>query len=256
MTKKLIKAIEKYVKDNIQKFHDSRIQALSIINVAKLLKKKNPYLYKVKNSEVASDLVKGILDAHLSSSEETMFGDWLEGLAIFINKMVYNGSKSSACGIDLEFEKEGVRYLVCVKSGPNWGNSGQVKKMKDNFEAATITLKTSGSKIRVDAVNGCCYGTSKETLRVGNYYKICGQSFWTFISGDENLYIDIIKPLGSMAKERNAEFIVKYEALLNKLTIDFGKVYCNKNGSINWEKIVKLSCEKKKPSKRKTKSEV
>ena len=31
-------------------------------------------------------------------------------------------------GIDLEFDKDGVRYIVTIKSGPNWGNSSQIGK--------------------------------------------------------------------------------------------------------------------------------
>lgn len=59
------------------------------------------------------------MDAHISSNEETVFGDWLEGLAIFINSKVYDGRKSGITGIDLEFDKDGIRYIVTIKSGPN-----------------------------------------------------------------------------------------------------------------------------------------
>ena len=76
-----------------------------------VLKHKNPYLFKVKNITTAGDFIKTVLDAHLSSQEETLFGSFLEGLAIYICNYVYRGSKSSAEGIDLELEKDGQRYL-------------------------------------------------------------------------------------------------------------------------------------------------
>lgn len=38
----------------------------------------------------AEQIIKGLVDAHISSNEETIFGDWLEGLAIFINNKVYD----------------------------------------------------------------------------------------------------------------------------------------------------------------------
>lgn len=44
--------------------------------------------------------------------------------------------KSAAEGVDLEFNKDGKKYLVSIKSGPNWGNSSQIKKMIDNFNKA------------------------------------------------------------------------------------------------------------------------
>ena len=49
---------------------------------------------------------------------------------------VFDGRKSSAEGIDLEFERDTIYYLVSIKSGPNWGNSGQIKKMVQNFAKA------------------------------------------------------------------------------------------------------------------------
>ena len=110
----------------------NRLKNLQKLKLNQILKRKNPYLFKAKNILTAQDLVKGLLDAHLSSQEETIFGDFLEGLAIFINGKVYEGKKSSAEGVDLEFNKDGKRYIVSIKSGPNWGNSSQINKMKDN----------------------------------------------------------------------------------------------------------------------------
>ncbi|MEA1947327.1 MAG: PmeII family type II restriction endonuclease [Thermodesulfobacteriota bacterium] len=72
---------------------------------------------------------------------------------------VYNGRKSSTEGIDLEFETDNTKYIVSIKSGPNWGNSSQIKKMKDNFKKAKRILGTTTSTgLHVIAVNGCCYG--------------------------------------------------------------------------------------------------
>jgi len=53
----------------------------------------------------------------------------------------------------------------------------------------------------VIAVNGCCYGKDNVTNK-GDYIKLCGQRFWEFISGNENLYTEIIEPLGHRAKEQ------------------------------------------------------
>ena len=88
------------------------------------------------------EFVKNILDAHLSSQEETIFGRFLEDLAIFVCSQVYGGRKSAAEGIDLEFETDSTKYIVSIKSGPNWGNSSQVKKLRDNFKRAKRILGT------------------------------------------------------------------------------------------------------------------
>jgi hypothetical protein len=80
-------------------------------------------LFKAKDTTTSEQIVRGIVDAHISSNEETIFGDWLEGLAIFINKKVYGGRKSGIPNIDLEFDNNEIRYIITIKSGPNWGNS-------------------------------------------------------------------------------------------------------------------------------------
>jgi hypothetical protein len=113
-----------YIEKNISTFHAKRLQNLEELKLSTILKKKNPYLFKAKNIHTAQDLVKPLLDAHLSSQEETIFGDFLEGLAIFINGKVYGGKKSAAEGIDLEFDDDNIHYIIAIKSGPNWANSG------------------------------------------------------------------------------------------------------------------------------------
>src|SRR5574341_449973 len=134
-----------FVEQNIGDFHQRREDSLRNLKLSKVLKRKNPYLFKAKNINDAHDLVKLLLDAHLSSQEETIFGEFLESLAIFVCGKVFNGRKSSAEGIDLEFERDGVLYIVSVKSGPNWGNSSQIKRMADNFRKARRILRTSNA---------------------------------------------------------------------------------------------------------------
>ena len=236
-----------YVEKNIGTFHTKRLNSLENLKLDRILKRKNPYLFKAKSIQTAQDLVKCIVDAHLSSQEETIFGDFLEGLAIFINEKIYNGKKSSAEGIDLEFEKEGIKYIISIKSGPNWGNSSQIRRMIDNFKKAKTILRTSNSKMHIIAINGCCYGRNKKPDK-GDYLKLCGQEFWTFISGNENLYTEIIEPLGHKAKEKNEEFMEFYSQILNKFTLEFIQKFCVA-GKINWEKLVQfnsaLSVQKK-----------
>ena len=157
---------------------------------------------------------RGTNECNLSSSEEGIFGDWLEGLAIFINEKAYNGWKSGIPGIDLEFDYDDRRYIVTIKSGPNWGNSSQIKRLKDDFRTAKRTLRTSNSQLNVVSINGCCYGKDSRPDK-GDYFKYCGQEFWHFISGEENLFIEIIEPLGYKAKEKNEAFMNSYAQMLN-----------------------------------------
>ncbi|MCL2099046.1 MAG: hypothetical protein FWH24_01235 [Oscillospiraceae bacterium] len=240
MKKMNICDVTKYVEENISIFHEKRIKNLDNLKLDKILKRKNPYLFKAKHTTTTEQIIKGIVDAHISSNEETIFGDWLEGLAIFINETVYGGWKSGIPNIDLEFNKNDVRYIITIKSGPNWGNSSQTKKLIADFRTAKKTLRTSNSKLMVVAVNGCCYGIDNRPDK-GDYFKYCGQQFWNFISGSESLYTDIIEPLGHKARERNEEFQKSYTQMINKFTKQFSGNYCKNNGEIDWEKLVKLN---------------
>jgi hypothetical protein len=232
--------VVQYVEQNIESFHTRRIQSLESLKLGKIIKRKNPYLFKAKNILTSEEIVRGLLDAHLSSNEETIFGDWLEELAIYINSLVFGGWKSGIPGIDLEFDANGVRNIVTIKSGPNWGNSSQIKKMQEDFKTAIKTLRTSHSKIQVKAVNGCCYGQDSKPDK-GNYFKYCGQDFWDFISGNIDLYLDIIEPLGHQAKEKNDKYYEAYASVINQFTKEFSNTFCLDNGQIDWNAIVMLN---------------
>lgn len=231
--------IREYVEAHIGDFHKKRIDKFASLSLNDVLKRKNPYLFKAKNILTSEALVRTILDAFLSSHEETIFGDFLEELAIFVCSKIYNGYKSSAEGIDLEFEKDKVHFLVAIKSGPNWGNSSQIANMKANFKKAKRIRGTNTSKKNIVAVNGCCYGRERR-IDKGEYIKYCGQNFWDFISGDEDFYLKIIEPLGFKAKEKNDEFLASYSQLVNRFTTEFSNEFCN-DGMIDWEKLVRLN---------------
>jgi len=232
-----------FVEENIGEFHERRADSLQNLKLAQVLKRKNPYLFKAKNINDAHDLVKLILDAHLSSQEESIFGEFLEKLAIFVCGKVFSGRKSSAEGVDLEFKRDNILYIVSVKSGPNWGNSSQIKRMADNFKKAKRILRTGNNKANIRAVNGCCYGQENQPDK-GDYIKLCGQEFWEFISGNDRLFVDVVEPLGYRAKERNEEFFGEYSRILNLFTQEFMDDFCIK-GKIDWDKLVRFNSGKK-----------
>jgi len=237
-----------YVEANIPRFHQNRLEKLKNLKLEDVLKRKNPYLFKAKNINTAGELVKNILDAFLSSSEEGVFGGFLEELAIFICRKTLGGRKSSAEGVDLEFEREQTKYIVSIKSGPNWGNSSQIKKMKDNFKQAKRILGTNlSSTMKVVAINGCCYGRENRSDK-GDYLKLCGQRFWTFISADESFYTKIIEPLGHRAKEKNDQFMEEYSKVANKFTLEFMQKFCNTEGKILWDKVVQCNSSQEQPA--------
>ena len=238
------KELNDFIGKEIEMFHNNRIDKIKSIQLKTILQKKNPYLFKAKGLESVEGFIKAILDAFISSSEETMFGDLMEHLAFFICKKEKGGFKSSCEGIDLEFEEDDIRYLISIKSGPNWCNSSQQKKMIQEFKTAQKTLRTSNFKINTRCVNGCCYGKDDNPDK-GDYLKYCGERFWEFISGEKDFHKKILKPIEIQAKDKNDEFLENYQKVVNKYVKEFLNEYCNDDGSINWEKIVEVNSGKK-----------
>lgn len=229
-----------YVEQNIGAFHAKRLEKLEALQLTEVIKRKNPYLFKAKGVGTAQDLVKIILDAYLSSQEETIFGEFLEGLAIYICEQVYGGRKSFVEGIDLEFERDDILYCVAIKSGPNWGNSSQIMRMRQSFRQAQRIYRTNNTRQQqVLMINGCCYGRTTQPDK-GDYLKLCGRQFWELISGNPDLYIDIIEPLGYRAKERNESFLRLYDQVVNRFVGQFMQKFFN-GDLIDWVALVRFT---------------
>jgi len=231
-----------FANTEIVHFHESRLNRLKKISLSEVLTKKNPYLFKAKNLDAPSDLISAIMDAFLSSSEEELFGQFLEQLAIFVSAQTCGGVKSSARGLDLEFDRDGIRYLVAVKSGPSWGNSSQQARLAQDLASAVKVAKQGQPTRHVQAVLGICYGKARLQEKAG-YQRIVGQSFWHFLSGDERLFVDIIAPIGYHAKEHNERFVAQRDSIKIKLASEFGAQFCQEDGLIDWPKLVAFNSE-------------
>ena len=236
-----IKSVNKYVNDNIVKFHEARLKSVEKLKLTQLLKK-NPYLFKAKHVESASEMINGLLDARLSSSEEELFGKFLEGLAVFVAQQTSNGHKSAARGVDLEFFNKNVHYVVSIKSGTNWGNSSQHSKLAQDLRNAVIRVKQADRLASVESVLGICYGKTRTARHQEGYMKVVGQNFWFLVSGSKELYTDVIEPIGYKAKEHNDRFHLEKDMLSNRLIRAFTVEYCLESGAIDWEKLVRYNC--------------
>ncbi len=235
--------VREYVEHNIGEFHLKRVERLNELQLRKLLRRKNPYLFRAKAIDAVPDLVKPMLDAHLSSQEETFFGDFLEGLARHVCDLARNGRASGIEGVDLEFDIGRTRYIVSLKSGPNWGNSSQIRQMRADFRRAAQILRQSNPTLQVQAVNGCCYGRTTMNFDRGDYWKLSGQSFWALLTDDADFYTRIIEPLAHQARERNDDFMLAYAAVFNRLVVEFTADFATPEYNIDWNALVKFNSE-------------
>ena len=68
--------LQLFISDKILKpFNEKRLGKVSKLELNEILKRKNPYLFKAKNIQTSEELIKYVLDAFLSSQEETIFGN-------------------------------------------------------------------------------------------------------------------------------------------------------------------------------------
>ncbi len=235
-----MEALREFVNKNISRFHQDRVRLLEKMNLISLLRKKNPYLFRAKNITAPSELINDLLAAVLSSTEEKLFGEFLEDISIFVASQTCGAHKSTASGIDFEFAHKGAYYIVSVKSGPNWGNSSQQYSQEQDFKEAIKRLKQSRLSRNIQPVLGCCYGKGRTTFLRG-YMKVIGQNFWYFISEDPQLYQRIIEPLGDEARRYNDAFLDSRNAIAVQFTNELKATYCLPTGEIDWAKLIELN---------------
>lgn len=233
--------LEAFVAKGIAEFHGRRLERLESLKLETVLARKNPYLLKAKNLTNAEAVVAHLLNDHLGIQESSLFGFFLEQLAIHVCAKAYGGRKSAVEGIDLEFEKDGIKYIVSIKSGPNWGNSSSIAKMEDHFRKAKRILGTNtASGAKVVAVNGCCYGRVA-TEDKGHYLKLCGQNFWALVSGDDSLYLKIIDLIGDGPALHDTGFEEGYQKTLARFAATFAENYCDADGAVLWRKLAEMN---------------
>jgi hypothetical protein len=71
--------------------------------------------------------------------------------------------------------------------------------------------------------------------------KVVGQNFWYLISENNELYTDIIEPIGYRAKEHNEVFLLEKGNVTNRFTKQFIDRFCDNRGAIHWAKLVEFN---------------
>ncbi len=216
--------LNQFINGIIVYFHENRKRVMEAYRLQDIVRK-NPYLQRAKNVLSATELVESTLYAKLSSSEEKMFGDFFERLAIYVCEQCTNGQKSAARGVDIEFIHENIHYIISVKSSVNWGNSSQRAKMHQDLANSVTRIKQANRSTNVQPVEGICYRKAKTTISKG-ILKVVGQNFWFLISGNSDFYKDIIEPIGYKAKEHNGVFLKSKAEKINILIMQFVEKFC------------------------------
>ena len=128
-------AIVEAIATALDNFYTNLIKKVDSLNVKTVMKRKNPYLYRAKAMQSATEIVDSVLTAFVSSSEETIFGNcFFEPIAIAAS----GGNKALAEGIDIMIQNNETNTIsaIAVKSGPSVFNADSKKRQEQNFTAA------------------------------------------------------------------------------------------------------------------------
>lgn len=222
-------------------FYKNMIANLEKLNIKKVLRRKNPYLFRAKAMNGASQIVEALLGALVSSSEETIFGNvFFEPIAT----AVAHGQKALAKGVDVMVERENVIYAIAIKSGTSVFNADSRKKQEQNFMAAQKLAQQA--KKRFVPIVGYGYGKKKATGRgLPKFYtELAGEEFWTELTGDKEFYVKLIRFMDKLPEKYIEEFDLAHQKAANRLVKEFANEFCLKDGSIDWEKLVKFNSGK------------
>jgi len=70
------------------------------------------------------------------------------------------------------------------------------------------------------------------------YREVAGQLFWEELTGDDLFYLKMITMMCDIPKKHMEKYKPKYDASLNRLTVEFSQEFCHTDGTINWERLV------------------
>ena len=224
----------------LETFYDTLIEKVDPLNIQKVMRRKNPYLYRAKAMKSAAEIVESVLMAFVSSSEETVFGNcFFEPIAVAAS----GGNKALAEGIDIMIHDKETNVItaIAVKSGPAVFNADSKKRQEQNFVQASKLAQQA--KARYEAYIGYCYGKKAESGRGKPriYQELAGKKFWTELTGDEEFYTKIITYMGDMPEKYVADYKESYNKAFNRLVREFSNDFCKEDGGIDWEKLVEFN---------------
>lgn len=218
-------------------FYVSLTQKLDDINIDTILKRKNPYLYRAKGINDATQVVEMILSAYVSSSEETIFGNtFFEPVAIAVS----GGQKAVTEGVDITVDKNNTIYSIAVKSGTSVFNADSRKRQEQNFLSAQKRAQQAHKAFM--PVVGYGYGKKKVAPKNEKFYKeLAGKDFWEWLTGDPDFYTKIVYYMDKKPEEFAARFEEAYHKAQNRMIRDFTTKYCKEDGAIDWDTFIKFN---------------
>ena len=244
-------ALNRKVAELLAVLYERRFAQLSTLTLTKLLNK-NPYLYRAVGIQRPDDLLDGLLDARISSSDETIFGNeffeplalWAAGAAKIPGRTV---SVGAGAGQDISIESATEYFAISVKSGTNIFNSQSDKGQKTEFDQLEARLKKL--KKAFHKVVGFGYGRQAAPKVATAIMKKAGQDFWELLTAEPDFYVRMSDAISKPAAIHKAAFdealLKKHSELLRQFMIEFVEI----DGTVRWNRVVEFNSARVRPAR-------
>jgi hypothetical protein len=224
---RVIEVFQQFLRDRAKTIRNLKIEDLNI----------NPFLIRLIAKEMdlkdSKSIVTWLVNQRLERGAVTSFGIALQNAA----KAFSEGTGVE--GADILKAKDGRRYHIQVKSGPN-------TVPKDLAVRITQLLQSAQRRNRGSvALFGMCYGSPEQVSSIVQQYVgvdwISGRKFWEFIADDPNCVDEIYAIAGEVgqnfrdAKGQSLTQILRVK--ITELQTEFEKLY-GKSGSEMWKKLL------------------
>jgi hypothetical protein len=217
---------------------------LDKLDLNRVLSRKNPYLFRATGIANAPEMINQLLAAHISSSDEGIFGDeFFEPICKGISKAQIAAAK----GVDFVIESDTTYEVISLKSGPNAFNSSQVSKQNQQFEDIRRSLAATVRQLRKQfvPVMGCGYGRADSSPTDSRrYFKLAGQALWERITGDRDFYLKLVRLMRDDPEKHRPQFKDAWDRAINRFVREFTERFCDKNGEVKWEDLVQFNSGK------------
>jgi hypothetical protein len=210
--------------------------------LTKILKKKDPFLYRLRGIETATGFLEDAFRAHESSSEETVLGNSMQALVTAL-------SESGVGAGDIFLERDGILWVIQVKSGkdtvPGWAWPEVFRDLKR--KVMTQSRVSSPGRRGVQAMLGILRGTppsdTVETLRSDDpelngfqYHKKVGSAFVGWMTGLN----DLSRMAGTM-HSRGADLALERESCQSRLRAELKDLLAAKGLDDDIESVYSLT---------------
>jgi hypothetical protein len=180
------------------------------------------------------DLLRYRLAQYLERGAVTAMGGALQKIARELS-----GSGSGVAGADIEVSRDGRRYFVQVKSGPDTAN----KDIAQNI--ATLLNSARARDPAAVCVLGVCYARpeqistiAKRELEARGVGLKVGREFWEFVSGEPACLEEILEVAGEVGDAIEATLSAQVEAKVHELVADFASMYGAQLDDVTWKRFL------------------